>query len=45
MVLPCVYGEPTIRIARFGAISKDIGDTACRDLGTQLLNRFKVSEG
>ena len=43
MVLPCVYGEPTIRIARFGAISKDIGDTACRDLGTQLLNRFKVS--
>tara|TARA_R100000951_G_scaffold92900_1_gene81396 strand:- start:1531 stop:3162 length:1632 start_codon:yes stop_codon:yes gene_type:complete len=43
MVLPCVYGEPTTRIARFGAISKDIGDTACRDLGTQLLNRFKVS--
>jgi len=43
MVLPCVYGEPTIRIARFGAVSKDIGDTACRDLGTQLLNRFKVS--
>jgi len=43
MVLPYVYGEPTIRIARFGVISKDIGDTACRDLGTQLLNRFKVS--
>ena len=43
MVLPCVYGEPTIRIARFGAVSKDIGDTACRDLGIQLLNRFKVS--
>lgn len=42
MVLPYNYGEPTIRMARFGAISKDIGDLTSRNLATQLFNRFKV---
>jgi len=40
--LPFSYDSPTLRIARFGAISKDIGDLACRNLATQLFNRFKV---
>lgn len=36
------YGMPTVRIARFGIISKDIGDTPSRNIATQLFNRFKV---
>jgi len=36
------YGVPTVRIARFGVISKDIGDTPSRNIATQLFNRFKV---
>ena len=40
--LPFKYNSPTLRIARFGAIAKDIGDLACRNVATQLFNRFKV---
>jgi hypothetical protein len=42
MVLPYNYGEPAVRIARFGAISKDVGDLVSRNIATQLFNRFKV---
>ncbi len=42
MVLPYDYGKPAVRIARFGAISKDVGDLVSRNIATQLFNRFKV---
>jgi hypothetical protein len=41
MVLPFNTKEALIRIARFGVVGKDLGDLTCRNLATQLYNRYK----
>ena len=41
MVLPFNTNEGLIRIARFGVVGKDLGDLTCRNLATQLYNRYK----
>jgi len=40
MILPYDLTIPSLRIARFGVIPKDIGDLACRSLAVQLNNRY-----
>lgn len=41
MVLPFNTNEGLIRIARFGVVGKDLGDLTCRNLATQLYDRYK----
>lgn len=42
MVLPYETGVPQLRIARFGIVAKDIGDLACRNIATQLYDKYKA---
>ncbi len=41
MVLPFNTNQGLIRIARFGVVGKDLGDLTCRNLATQLYDRYK----
>jgi len=41
MVLPFTTKENLMRIARFGVVGKDLGDLFCRNLATQLYDRYK----
>lgn len=42
MVLPFDLSTPQLRIARFGIVAKDIGDLACRNIATQLFDKYKA---
>ena len=41
LVLPFDASKPQMRIARFGIISKDIGDLLCRNIADQLYTRYR----
>jgi len=42
LVLPADLSQPQLRIARFGIVAKDIGDLACRNIATQLYDKYKA---